>query len=544
MNDDSIPRESLALGEIIGKGGEATVCALRNDPNTLAKLYHHPSAEKAAKLRVMIANPPSDLTSRARITIAWPRRRVFDRQDPAKVRGFLMPRVIGGIPLAQIHNMKSRLQTLPSFHWKYLVRCATNLSREVSRIHCAGYVIGDANDTGVLVANDATVSLVDCDSFQVKDLNGDKVYRCTVGVDLFTPPELLGCRFSDVDRNLNHDAFGLAVLIFLTLIGSHPFSVKTASGSEQPTIGNAIRDGLYPDNTARASTPPFAPPLSILPPEIRALFRTAFAAQGKRRPSANDWIAALQQLDSSLTQCRRNQNHHFSSHLSDCPWCERARSLGGRDPFPSPDVIARKDHLKPIGKRHRSGRSNERSAPPTATTRNVQPVQPTASLRQHATTSLPAPTLRSRVNYVVPRTAVAAVFGLFLAGGLGAPVSTSLLVGLVVGAVAAAWFHYRDRHSSSSSVASGPGTVAGNYNRRPITPRTIHPPTVPKRIWSRLFPGSSNAALVASTRSKKYHREQCERAQKIRSHNRIVLSDTAHARRMGLVPCGACNPPK
>lgn len=417
-----------------------------------------------------------------------------------------MPRVIGGIPLAQIHNMKSRLQTLPSFHWRYLVRCAANLSKEVSRIHCAGYVIGDVNDTGVLVANDATVSLVDCDSFQVRDLHGDKVYRCTVGVDLFTPPELLGCRFSDVDRNLNHDAFGLAVLIFLTLIGSHPFSVKTASGSEQPTIGNSIRDGLYPDGASKATAPPFAPPLSILPPEIRALFRTAFAAQVKRRPSANDWIAVLQQLDSSLTQCRRNQNHHFSSHLSDCPWCERASALGGRDPFPSPDVIAKRDHLKPIGKKHRSGRSNERPAPPaprTATTRNVQPVQPAASVRQHATKSPPAPTSRSRVGYVVPRAAVAAVLGLFLAGGLGAPVNTSLLVGLVVGAVAAVWFYHRDRHSSSG-----------------------------------------NAALVASTRSKKYHREQCERAQKIRPSNRIVLSDTAHARRLGLVPCGACNPPK
>jgi hypothetical protein len=156
----------------------------------------------------------------------------------------------------------------------------------------------------------------------------------------------------------------------------------------------------------------------------------------------------------------------------------------------------------------------------------------------------PAPRSRSRVNYVVPRAAVAALLGLFLAGGLGAPVNTSLLVGLAVGAVATVWFYYRDRRSSSGSVASAPVTVAGNYTRRPATPRTIHPPTPPKRIWSRLFPGSSSVALIASTRSKKYHWEQCERAQKIRSHNRIVLSDTAHAKRMGLVPCGACNPPK
>ncbi len=34
-------------------------------------------------------------------------------------------------------------------------------------------------------------SIIDTDSFQVRDLQSNKVYRCTVGSEGFTPPELL-----------------------------------------------------------------------------------------------------------------------------------------------------------------------------------------------------------------------------------------------------------------------------------------------------------------------------------------------------------------
>ena len=62
----------------------------------------------------------------------------------------------------------------------------------------------------------ALVTLVDSDSFQVTV--GDKIYRCTVGKTEYTPPELQGTRFADIDRGADHDPFALAILIFQLLM--------------------------------------------------------------------------------------------------------------------------------------------------------------------------------------------------------------------------------------------------------------------------------------------------------------------------------------
>jgi DNA-binding helix-hairpin-helix protein with protein kinase domain len=72
----------------------------------------------------------------------------------------------------------------------------------------------------------ATAALIDCDSFQITD--GAHVFRCPVEVPEFTPPELQGSAFDSQTRTAQHDAFGLAVLIFyLLFLGRHPFMVCT-----------------------------------------------------------------------------------------------------------------------------------------------------------------------------------------------------------------------------------------------------------------------------------------------------------------------------
>src|SRR5438093_919042 len=79
-----------------------------------------------------------------------------------------------------------------------------------------GYGIGDLNERNLLVTTQALVTLVDTDSFQVKA--AERVFRCRVGSAEYTPPELQGARFADIDRGPQHDAFGLGVLIFQLLM--------------------------------------------------------------------------------------------------------------------------------------------------------------------------------------------------------------------------------------------------------------------------------------------------------------------------------------
>ena len=132
-------KQGLELGDFIGKGGEASVFALKSDPKILVKRYHHPTTDHAQKLAIMIANPPQYRDSTGRTLLAWPTGVALVPGDN-KVLGFLMPRVIGGTQAAHLHNMKSRLLTKPSFHWRYLVRAAGNLSVAVQHVHAAGYV--------------------------------------------------------------------------------------------------------------------------------------------------------------------------------------------------------------------------------------------------------------------------------------------------------------------------------------------------------------------------------------------------------------------
>ena len=97
------------------------------------------------------------------------------------------------------------------------------------------------NHSNILVSETAMATLVDTDSFQVRDLHG-KFYRCPVGTKEFTPREMQGKRFSDIDRGPEQDLFGLGVLIFQLLMeGTHPFAgVFTGHGDDPPLDAQAF----------------------------------------------------------------------------------------------------------------------------------------------------------------------------------------------------------------------------------------------------------------------------------------------------------------
>lgn len=102
------------------------------------------------------------------------------------------------------------------------MHAALNTARAVASVHKAGCVIGDINHSGVLISDEAKVALIDADSFQVTD--GSRRHLCRVGVPEYTPPELQGINLGNVARTTNHDAFGLAVVVFqLLAMGRHPF---------------------------------------------------------------------------------------------------------------------------------------------------------------------------------------------------------------------------------------------------------------------------------------------------------------------------------
>jgi DNA-binding helix-hairpin-helix protein with protein kinase domain len=166
--------------------------------------------------------------------------------------------------------------------------------------------MGDINEGNILVTSRALVSLIDTDSYQVRDENGT-VYRCPVGKPEFTPPELQGVPFDQVDRQPEHDYFGLGVLIFLLLMeGNHPFSgaLKRDIQTGEPSNIYCLRQGRFPyQNNPLVGPRPVAPRFEILPPGVQRLMVRCFVSghrEPRARPSAADWARALEKAAASL----------------------------------------------------------------------------------------------------------------------------------------------------------------------------------------------------------------------------------------------------
>jgi uncharacterized protein YraI/serine/threonine protein kinase len=333
--------QPVILSSQIGSGGEAIVFSTSSDPNYVAKIYHQVSPLRTAKLQAMVANPPTDPTrAQGHISIVWPTEIIY---DPSNICvGLLMPRIDFAIsvPMLKLYNPKARVQKAPNFTWEYLLHTAKNLASVVEAVHVRGYVIGDLNESNLLVSNSARVTIVDCDSMQVSSPSG-QVFLCTVGKGEYLPPELQGANLDTVVRNPNHDNFALAILIFMLLMeGTHPFDGRWHGTGNQPSREENIQAGRSPHVAAANISPPsYAPPFNILPPQVQALMIRCFGAghyNPSTRPTPGEWQYALESAEQHLAVCKVNDKHRYSQHLTSCPWCDRMRRFRGHDPFPKP----------------------------------------------------------------------------------------------------------------------------------------------------------------------------------------------------------------
>jgi len=338
---------SVSLTTEIGRGGEGAIYASPTDPLECAKIYLKPlSAEAQKKLTLMVANPPPDPTYKLRMhrSICWPTAVLHTSPAKAALAGFFMPKLdlkIFQKALLFIDPQDRTARFGGGFTWKHLVTAATNIASAVAAIHEQGYCIGDLNESNILIAPNALISLIDCDSFQVPDSAAGKTYRSPVGKPEYTAPELSGKRFSDVDRTFASDSFALAVLLFQLLMeGTHPYQARGRLVENAPSTESKILLGHFPYGVRGKdiAPPDHAPPFEMLHPEMQKLFERCFA-RGHRspdqRPTPREWYSVLRNLDSTFRQCGANPNHLYFDHLRYCPWCE-IEPRRGRDPFPSP----------------------------------------------------------------------------------------------------------------------------------------------------------------------------------------------------------------
>lgn len=314
-------------------------------------------------------------------SIAWPVDLLRAVDGGCQCVGFLMPRIVGMGLIIDFYHPKTRRRQCPLFNYLYLHRTARNLAAAVRALHMRGYVISDVNESNIFVSDTALVTLVDTDSFQVRDPQNGTVYRCPVGRLEFTPPELQGHDFSQVDRTPEHDHFGLGVLLFQLLMeGTHPFAGIFTGPGEPPPYEERIGAGHFPYGAGRRvpyRPSPVAPPFELLHPTLQRLFVQCFVeghSQPQARPDAQTWQTALREAEEALVTCPANDQHRYGNHLSSCPWCERARRLGGRDLFPSQQAVQQEQHLQPAPMQTPLPSAGTRTQPPPRPAPTAAPI--------------------------------------------------------------------------------------------------------------------------------------------------------------------------
>jgi WD40 repeat protein len=255
------------------------------------------------------------------------------KNDQGDFVGFLMPEIKDGKELLDVYNPRRRQALKLEIDWRFLHTTALNIVSIIEALHAAGYVLGDIKPQNILVNNRALPSIIDTDSFQVKNPKNGKVYHCLVGSEGYTPPELMGKDFASIEQTEVHDRFRLGVIIYQLLFGgNNHFQGKWTGAGEPPEPDEIIRRGLWLYSPNSLIEPvPRTIPMIIVHPAIRECFLKCFNDGHKNpnlRPTAREWLEALRTGNDNLTICGRVDSHYYSRTFGKCYWCDRSTKLG------------------------------------------------------------------------------------------------------------------------------------------------------------------------------------------------------------------------
>ena len=285
----------LSTGKLIGSGGEGAVYEDRNDPRMVIKVLHpqHATPERAAKLQAMCDNPPQNAQA-----LSWPNA----LETGGSGLSYRMPKASRGAGTAYRFISANERRQLPSRQQEYDHRnqLGVKIAEAFRWLHAIHVRIGDVNPSNILVSDDGSVMLIDCDSFQIPGPPGHQPYPCVVGSPEYTAPEIDD--FQRQFRSQDSDNFALAVLLYQLLgNGSHPYQGIDASADDAVSnIRERIKDHRFahqPRERRWRPTPGQMRSWRSMPEPVQNAFRQAFSPGASHigRPTADAWASILEQ---------------------------------------------------------------------------------------------------------------------------------------------------------------------------------------------------------------------------------------------------------
>ena len=315
----------LELGRQVGAGGQGTVFHVNGMPSSAVKLYHHPSYKLQAKVSTLVSTPRSKRPSER--FAAWPTDIVYEISGPWFRRkrmfaGCIMPFKKDSHPIFHFYTPKKRKEHNWAVNWGHMHLLAHNLASVFQEFHDHNMVIGDVNSRNILVNTALLPIVIDIDSIQISP-----AHTSDVGVEEYTPPELMGQTFTNVVRNKYHDLFGLGYLLFQLLMnGCSPFAGVPKVDLKSERVDLRCKElGIFPFfENPYVVPPPGMPDVNVFHPHVATGLSHCFVWGRKNpdlRPSAEAWQATFGTAEKELIRCKRKHEHVYSSHLNRCPWC-------------------------------------------------------------------------------------------------------------------------------------------------------------------------------------------------------------------------------
>lgn len=321
----------------LNKGGEGTVYKVENYKGYVAKIFNEKKRTDNLhrKLLVMLQLP---IKSEALNQMTWPLDILYNTES--EFVGYIMHELENCVNLNMLYSEEYSYVTQ-----KQKIIIAENLCCAVNSVHNAGQICGDLNPQNIEInAQTARITLIDTDSYHIKEKYTGQTYRCEVGIPEYIAPELQQKMQEGINlQNAalptyteNTDNFALAIHIFALLMnGCHPFACavndsnakngKESISPPQPNENICSGRMVFFKQEDNLKIPVYAPDIKSLPDNIRQLFKKAFIdgwSNPDARPKPTQWFWALEEYEKQLTKCNKNKNHIYYKQLPKCPWCE------------------------------------------------------------------------------------------------------------------------------------------------------------------------------------------------------------------------------
>lgn len=318
INISYIPKENdvvlsksgeIQLGKSISSGGEGTIYET-NTPY-VAKIYHEGKLTQRNfdKLKKIIEK---QLQCEG---ICFPVSGLYNKNK--EFVGYLMPKAKGKELQRTIFIKPLFQKCFPDWKKKDLVELCITILNKIQYLHDQNIIMGDINAGNILVVSPTEVYFVDTDSYQIEDL------PCPVGIQTFTPPELLGKNFKAFLRTMGNEYFAVATLLFMLMLpGKTPYAQK---GGEDPITNIKNMDFSYPcGDKSNKKTPdgPWGYCWSHLSYKLKEAFYETFQKDGKysterTRLPVSEWIKLFKQYYYELTDPEGNmlKNDAMSGEL-------------------------------------------------------------------------------------------------------------------------------------------------------------------------------------------------------------------------------------